>query len=119
MKTDQDITDTIMRRVHVVHARRMVLAPRTRFFALVVVTFALGISVSIKNVIGNALAAASSWSGFLFFIGDAFRSTEFFVQLFILGAIILAVFSIRDVCVYCVAHDFIPFLRHAEHERSA
>lgn len=113
MKTEQEITDTIMRRVRVVHARRALLSPRTRFVALLAVCFALAVSVSVKNVVLNAFAAATSWSSFFLFVQSALASTEFFVQLSLLGALVLAGFSIRDFCGYCITHHVFAFFRRA------
>lgn len=119
MKTDQEITETIMRRVQVVHTRRLLASPQTRFLALLGLCGALLATVSVKNVIINAVASATSVSRFFNFIQDAVLSTEFFVQLFLLGALVLVAFQIRDFCLYCVSHSFFalfkPRVEHTHH----
>lgn len=115
MKTDQEISDTIMRRVRVIHARRALLSPRTRFIALLVVTFALSVSVSVKDVLMNAITASSSFAGFATFAADALRGTEFFVQLALLGVAILGAFALRDACLYCVSHQIFALFTGRQH----
>ncbi len=115
MKTDQEISDTIMRRVRVIHARRALLSPRTRFIALLVVTFALSVSVSVKDVLLNAITAADSFAGFVAFALHAIRGTEFFVQVALLGVAILGAFAVRDVCLYCISHQIFALFTGRQH----
>lgn len=120
MKTDQQMVGAVMYRVQLIHARRALFSPRARFIALVVVAFVLSISVSIKNVFINAFHSATSLQGLFLFSVEAISSTEFFVQLFLFGGLVLAVFSIRDLCLYCLTSEFFAFItgrRHVHQEK--
>lgn len=105
MKSEEQIKNTIMRCVYGVYVLRLLQEPRTHFIGLGVALFVLGLSVSIKDIVFNMLAAARTPSGFLYYITDALVTTEFVVQVLAGLAAVLLVFAVRDICVFCVTNN--------------
>lgn len=102
METEKELTQKIMRRVHMVYVLRQALRPRTRYIGLGVIALIITASVSLKDIAANALSAASSYQGFLHYVADALITTEVFVQVAALCFLALTTLAIRDICLYCI-----------------
>jgi len=91
-----------MRRVYALYAVRKLTHPRVYVIGFAAALFVLALSVSIKDVIANALSAGTSPDALLRFAGAAVVSTEIFVQIFLVAAAVFLILALRDVCMYCV-----------------
>ena len=92
-----------MHRVFFVYGLRLLSAPGIKLAGLGAFSVVLLASVSVQNIFQNTLGALSTPRGFLYFIYDAFFSTELFVQLFFLATLTIGAL---------VVHDAVHRLRH-------
>ena len=90
MSTEQALRKKIMRRVYVVYWTRMLLQPKVRFAAALVIVLGIASSVSMPHIIANALHS----SDLVGFSVSAVSHTTMFVQLGILlaGLILVSMF---------------------------
>lgn len=117
MDREQKLRASIMNRVYGVYVIRTLLAPHTRYAGLVIAAFVLTLSVSIKDVLLNAVSAAGSPSGFLYYVADALATTEILVQAFTLIMAVLLALMIRDFCVFCISQSVNALKRQTHHSR--
>ncbi len=85
-----------MRRVYGVYVMRQLTSPMVRFVALATAFFAIASSVSLPHVVENALNI-SSVPGFLNFWVVAVANTTLAVQIFVIIAFALALWTVRDL----------------------
>jgi hypothetical protein len=93
MKTEQQMRKAIMRRVYGVYLMRQLGRPITRVTAFFAICLAITSSVSMPNVIANALHS----SDFASFVFTALANTKSAVQLGILLAGLLVVWTFVDI----------------------
>ena len=96
MKTEQQLRESIMRRVYGVYFLRQASAPVVRVVLLGVLALALKQLISITSVLQN-LSHTNGVSGFFYYVFSAFTGTEFLVQLTVLVGAFVVLVSIRDV----------------------
>lgn len=92
MKTELQMRKAIMRRVYGVYFMRKLTAPGTRVVAFLAICLAVASSVSMPNVIANAFHS----SDILNFILTALVNTKSAVQLGVLLAGLLVVWTLVD-----------------------
>lgn len=84
MKTEAQMRSFVMRRVYLTYCYRQVCKPVPRLAIFMVLGLALVGSVSIVNVVSNALNTTSVW-GLANFAFIAFMSTDVVVQVLSVG----------------------------------
>jgi hypothetical protein len=82
MKTETQLRKTIMRRVWAIYAMRKLMAPEVRFVAFAAIMAAIVSSVSLPNIIANALRT----SDIVTFSLAALSNTTLYIQLGVLTA---------------------------------
>ena len=92
MKTEQQITKNIMRRVYGVYFMRQLWKPSTRLAAFFAVFAVVASSVSMPNVIANALHT----SNFTAFALSAISNTTIYVQLGVLIAGLIVISTLVE-----------------------
>lgn len=93
MKTEQEMNKAIMRRVYSVYFMRQLTRPATRIVAFFAICFAIASSVSMPNVIANAFHS----SDITRFTLAALVDTKSAVQLGVLLAGFLIVWTVADM----------------------
>ncbi len=95
MKTEQELTARIMRRVYATYALRQLSQPWVRFGALSALLLALRELVFVSKVVENASLKSNIFE-FLNYGFSAFAGTEFFVQLTVLAVAFIAAVTVWD-----------------------
>lgn len=95
MRTDDQMRKYVMRRVYFIYCTREVCKPIPRLAVFMVLALALVGSVSIANVVGNALNVHGAL-GFVSYIAYAFVSTSATVQVMTLALTALAAWFVYD-----------------------
>lgn len=96
MVSEQELRKKIMRRVYGVYLFRQVTSVQARIAAFAVLLFALASSVSLPDVIANALHA-EGLVGIMRFVVVALTDTTTPVQLSVLGASLLVLWTLADL----------------------
>lgn len=93
MKSESQLRKSIMRRVWGVYLMRRFAAPTTRVIVFLAICLAIASSVSMPNVIENTLHASNA----LVYVLSALAGTKSFVQLGVIAAGLIAIWSAVDV----------------------
>lgn len=96
MVSEQELRKKIMRRVYGVYWLRQVTSVQARIGAFAVLLFALASSVSLPDVVANALHA-QGLSGIMHFVVVALTDTTTPVQLSVLGVSLIVLWSFADI----------------------
>ena len=99
MKSEQELTKSIMRRVYAVYFLRELSQPGVRIALLAFLAFALRALISITSVIENATAKRDVF-GFVNYAFEAFVSTEFAVQFVLVAGTLLALYMVKDAAAF-------------------
>lgn len=99
----------IMIRVRFIHFLKRAVSPLLiKTVGFTVALYGVGKLVFVAKVFENA-PSASQFEGFVAFFGHAFLNTGVLVQAFLLGAIIFALFALRDFArTIAVARHLFP-----------
>lgn len=105
MMSDQELKNTIMRRVWGMYLLRQLTSPAMRLGVFAVALFALVSSVSFTHVFKNVLNV-SSFPGFVNFWLVAVAHTTAIVQIFGTIALALMLWTVRDIFVRTSQNQF-------------
>ena len=93
---NDQIKQKVMRRVYVLYALRQATRLEVRVAALAVLLGAVLFSVSLSDILANALSTMTSFDRFFSYAADALLSTEVAVQLAVAAVAILMLWLVRD-----------------------
>ena len=97
MPTDNQLTQSIMRRVYAIYIlRRLLSPPAIKLYILAIFAGSLVRQVSLDNILANA-GQTSGLFGFLNFWLTALAHTETLIQLAIALIVIILCFLLRDI----------------------
>ena len=111
MDREIQLRKRIMRRVMTIYFARTLTSPLARVAVFIAALSAVVSTVSVKDILANAASAAHTPHSLALYMLNAFTSTEFFVQLFVVVSIALGVVLVRDLCMVCLSGQAFAFLR--------
>ncbi len=96
MKTDQQLRDSIMRRVYAFYFLRQVSAPTVRAVVLVLLALAFKNLVSVTDILTNA-SHTNGVFGFVYYAFSAFTGTNFLVQFTVVGLALIVAANVIEL----------------------
>jgi len=111
MDREAQLRKKIMRRVMAVYFLRTLTSPLARVAVFIAALSTIAMTVSVKDIFANTVTAAHTPHSLALYFFDAFTSTEFIIQLFVIVSMALGIVLVRDLCTVCLSGQAFVFLR--------